>query len=143
TAVPPRAFDQPLDDSLARNARALIGINAGLGEAGDEERRRERELVWRIREAGAMLLGPNCLGVFDASSDLGLASNEFPPGRIGLISQSGNLALELGMLARQYGLGFSRFASSGNQADIDLAELVSSYAAHEASRLIAIYAEDF
>ena len=81
--------------------------------------------------------------MFDASSDLGLASNEFPAGSIGLISQSGNLALELGMLARQYGLGFSRFASSGNQADLDLAELVSSYAAHEPSRLIAIYAEDF
>jgi acyl-CoA synthetase (NDP forming) len=142
-AVPARAFEQAVDDSLARNARALIGITAGLGESGEEERLRERELVWRIREAGAMLLGPNCLGVYDASSDLGLASNEFPPGRIGLISQSGNLALELGLLARRYDLGFSRFASIGNQADLDLAELVSSYAAHEETELIAIYVEDF
>jgi acyl-CoA synthetase (NDP forming) len=142
-AVPARAFEQAVDDSLARNARALIGITAGLGEAGEAERLRERELVWRIREAGAMLLGPNCLGVFDASSDLGLASNEFPPGRIGLISQSGNLALELGLLARRYDLGFSRFASVGNQADLSVAELVTSYAAHEETEVIALYVEDF
>ena len=142
-AVPARAFEQAVDDSLARNARALIGITAGLGEAGEEERARERELVWRIREAGAMLLGPNCLGVYDASSDLGLASNEFPPGRIGLISQSGNLALELGLLARRYDLGFSRFASVGNQADLSVAELVASYAAHLETELIALYVEDF
>ena len=40
-------------------------------------------------------------------------------------------------------MGFSRFASVGNQADVDLAELVTSFAAHEATELIAIYAEDF
>ena len=142
-SVPAPAFEQAVDDALARNAKALIGITAGLGESGDEAAARERELVWRIREAGAMLLGPNCLGVYDASSDLGLASNEFPPGAIGLISQSGNLALELGLLAGRYGLGFSRFASIGNQADLDLAELVASYAAHEQTELIAIYVEDF
>ena len=90
-----------------------------------------------------MLLGPNCLGVFDASSDLGIASNEFPPGTIGLVSQSGNLALELGILARHVGLGFSRFASVGNQADVDLAELVTAFASTRPTEVICVYAEDF
>ena len=100
-AVPAAAFEQAVDDALAAGARALIGITAGLGESGGDAGDRERALVERVRAAGAMMLGPNCLGVFDASSDLGLASNEFPAGSIGLISQSGNLALELGMLARR------------------------------------------
>ena len=142
-SVPAAAFEQTVDDALAVGARALVGITAGLGELGPEAQARERDLVERVRAAGAMLLGPNCLGVFDAGSDLGLASNEFPPGSIGLISQSGNLALELGILAREVGMGFSRFASVGNQSDVDLAELVASFAAHEATELIAIYAEDF
>ena len=142
-AVPAAGFEQAVDDALSRGARAIVGITAGLGEAGGEAAERERALVERVREAGAMLLGPNCLGVYDAASDLGLASNEFPPGGIGLISQSGNLALELGIMARGYGLGFSRFASVGNQADVDLAELVTSFAAHEPTRVIAVYAEDF
>jgi acyl-CoA synthetase (NDP forming) len=142
-AVPAAAFEQAVDDALAVGARALIGITAGLGELGPEAQARERALVERVRAAGAMMLGPNCLGVYDATSNLGLASNEFPSGPIGLISQSGNLALELGILARAVELGFSRFASVGNQADVDLAELVTSFAAHDGTELIAIYAEDF
>ncbi|MGN6379632.1 MAG: acetate--CoA ligase family protein, partial [Gaiellales bacterium] len=142
-SVPAPAFEQAVDDALQSGARALVGITAGLGELGDEARERERALVERVRAAGAMLLGPNCLGVFDASSELGLCSNELPPGSIGLISQSGNLALELGLLAEVHRLGFSRFASTGNQADVDLAELVTDFAAHDASELIAVYAEDF
>ena len=133
-AVPAAGFEQAVDDSLAVGARALVGITAGLGEAGGDAAARERALVQRVRDAGAMLLGPNCLGVFDAVQRPRPASNEFPAGSIGLISQSGNLALELGMLARRYGLGFSRFASIGNQADLDLAELVASYAAHQRHR---------
>ena len=142
-AVPAAAFEQAVDDALAAGARALIGITAGLGELGAEAGLRERALVERVRAAGAVLLGPNCLGVFDAGSDLGLASNEFPPGTIGLASQSGNLALELGILARQVGLGFSRFASIGNQADVDIAELVAAFADHALTEVIAVYAEDF
>ena len=142
-SVPAAAFEQTVDDALAVGARALVGITAGLGELGPEAQARERDLVERVRAAGAMLLGPNCLGVYDAGSDLGLASNEFPPGSIGLISQSGNLALELGILARAVEMGFSRFASVGNQSDVDLAELVASFAAHEGTELIAVYAEDF
>jgi acetate---CoA ligase (ADP-forming) len=142
-SVPAAAFEQTVDDALAAGARALIGITAGLGELGDEASARERALVGRVRDAGAVLLGPNCLGVYDAGSDLGLASNEFPPGSIGLASQSGNLALELGILAREAGLGFSRFASIGNQADVDLAELVAAFAEHPVTEVIAVYAEDF
>jgi acyl-CoA synthetase (NDP forming) len=142
-SVPAAAFEQTVDDALAVGARALVGITAGLGELGPEAQAREQALVERVRAAGAMLLGPNCLGVYDATSDLGLASNEFPPGSIGLISQSGNLALELGILARAVEMGFSRFASVGNQSDVDLAELVASFAGHEATDLIAVYAEDF
>ena len=142
-AVPAAVFEQAVDDALAVGARALIGITAGLGELGAEAGLRERALVERVRAAGAVLLGPNCLGVYDAGSDLGLASNEFPPGTIGLASQSGNLALELGILAREVGLGFSRFASIGNQADVDIAELVAAFADHALTEVIAVYAEDF
>jgi acetate---CoA ligase (ADP-forming) len=142
-AVPAAAFEQTVDDALTAGARALIGITAGLGELGEEAEARQEALVRRVRDAGAVLLGPNCLGVFDAGSDLGIASNEFPPGTIGLVSQSGNLALELGILARQADLGFSRFASIGNQADVDLAELIASFSEHPATGVIAVYAEDF
>jgi acetate---CoA ligase (ADP-forming) len=142
-SVPEAAFEEAVDDSLKMGARAIVGITAGLGERGGESLERERALAARVRAAGALLLGPNCIGVFDSTSDLGLLYEDLPQGSIGLISQSGNLALELGLLAADHGIGFSRFASVGNQADVNLVELVGSYATHDQTRLIAVYAEDF
>ena len=89
------------------------------------------------------MLGPNCLGVYDAAASLDLGMNEFEPGALGIISQSGNLALELSLLGAQYGIGVSRFASLGNQADIEAAELVEAFAADEHTRVIGVYCEDF
>src|SRR5437764_508437 len=136
--VPAAGLEQTVDDALAVGARAIVGISSGLGEA------EEHALAARIREAQAVLLGPNCLGVFDRDQELDLAPcGDFPPGESGLIAQSGNLSLELALLAEREGLGFSRFASLGNQADVEVAELVEGFARHEGTRLIALYVEDF
>jgi acetate---CoA ligase (ADP-forming) len=142
-AVPAAGFEAAVDEALAVGARAIVGISAGLGESGPAGRARERAVADRVRAAGAILLGPNGLGVFDAGAELDLTSNGFPSGSIGLVSQSGNLALELSLLAADAGLGFSRFASLGNQADLDVAELVAAFAVHDETHLIAVYCEDF
>jgi acetate---CoA ligase (ADP-forming) len=141
--VPATAFDEAVDDAVNAGARALVVISAGLGEGGPDGRARERAAVEKIREAGALLVGPNCLGVFDAETNLHLSSNSVPSGSIGFISQSGNLALEVGMLAGDAGLGYSRFVSLGNQADVEVAELIDSFAEHEPTQLVAVYCEDF
>ncbi len=135
--VPLAVLDTAVDEALAAGARAIVAITAGTDTAGDAA------LAARVRAAGAVLLGPNCLGVLDSGEQLDLASAELPAGSIGLISQSGNLALELGLLAAPEGLGFSRFASLGNQADLDATDLIRAFAAHDQTRLIALYVEDF
>jgi acyl-CoA synthetase (NDP forming) len=136
--VPAPALEQTVEDALGVGARAIVAISAGVGEA------EERMLGRQAREADAVLLGPNCLGVFDSDAELDLAPwVDFPSGEIGLIAQSGNLSLELALLAERAGVGFSRFASLGNQADLEAAELVESFARHETTRLIALYLEDF
>ena len=142
-SLPAAAFEEAIDASLAVGARAIVAITAGLGEIDDAGRAREAAVVERVRAAGAVMLGPNCLGVYDAAADLDLGSNEFTPGALGIISQSGNLALELSLLAADYGVGVSRFASLGNQADIEAAELVDAFAADEHTRVIGVYCEDF
>jgi acetate---CoA ligase (ADP-forming) len=141
--VPAGGFEAAVEEALEAGAKALVVISAGLGEGGPEGRAREQAAVERIRAAGALLVGPNCLGIFDAESNLHLSSNSVPSGPIGFISQSGNLALEVGMLAGDAGLGFSRFVSLGNQADLEIAELIDEFAGHESTRVIAVYCEDF
>jgi acetate---CoA ligase (ADP-forming) len=142
-AVPAGAFEATIDDALAIGVPAIVGISAGLGESGPEGKARELEIARRVREAGSVMLGPNCLGVYDSGSDLRLASNPLPPGRIAFISQSGNLSLELAKLLQDHALGFSRFASLGNQADLEAADLVAACADHDGTDAIAVYCEDF
>jgi len=142
-SVPADGLEQAVDDSLAVGARALVAIAAGFAELGEEGAARERALVERVRAAGAALIGPNCLGVFDGAAELQLASTPLPGGPVGFISQSGNVLLEIGLLLEDFGLGFSRAVSIGNQADVDATELVSALAEHDGTRVIGIYCEDF
>jgi acetate---CoA ligase (ADP-forming) len=141
-AVPPAAVEPTVEEAIAAGARAIVAITAGEAD-GDAGGARDAALAARAREAGVALLGPNCLGVFDAGAELELVPSPLPAGGIGLISQSGNVALELGILAEEAGLGFSRFASLGNQADIEASDLVGELAAHDGTELIALYVEDF
>ena len=48
-------------------------------------------------------------------TELELSTNDMPSGSIGLVSQSGNVAIEVGLLAAEAGVGFSRFVSIGNR----------------------------
>ncbi|WP_413812303.1 acetate--CoA ligase family protein [Streptomyces sp. OE57] len=142
-AVPAAGFESAVEDALAAGARAIVGITAGFAELGTEGEARQSALARRVREAGAVLLGPNCLGVLDSGSELYLSSNPLPPGSVGLISQSGNMALELSRILSERGLGLSRFASLGNQADLTVADLIRAYTVHPETKLIAVYSEDF
>jgi acyl-CoA synthetase (NDP forming) len=142
-AVPAASFEAAVDDALAAGARAIVAITAGFAELGAEGAAREAAVVRRVRAAGAVLLGPNCLGVADTGAELHLAANRLPPGRVALLSQSGNIALDVALFLEERGLGVSRFASLGNQADLTAADLLRSCAEHPGTDLIAVYCEDF
>jgi acetate---CoA ligase (ADP-forming) len=141
-AVPAATLKSSVEEAIAKGAKAIVAITGAEadGMAGGAA---DAELAALVQASGVRLLGPNCLGVFDAGAELMLISNDLPTGSVGFISQSGNLALEIGSLLEQVGLGFSRFASIGNQADIVIADLIHELADHEQTKLIAVYAEDF
>ena len=142
-AVPEAGFEEAVDGVLDKGARAIVAITAGLGEAGAAGRAREKSLIARVRDAGAVLVGPNCLGLVDNTTATYLSSNQFAAGAVAVLSQSGNLAIELDRLFTARGLGISRFVSLGNQADVGLVELIEACAADPATSAIAVYIEDF
>ncbi|MFM9368625.1 acetate--CoA ligase family protein [Streptomyces sp. Da 82-17] len=137
-AVPPPQVRPLVEQGLTAGARCFTVITSG-GAGADEERR----LAAHVTAAGARLLGPNCMGVVDTTAQLRLSWGEFPAGAVGLVSQSGNLALEIGRLLARSGQGFSRFVSLGNQRDIDAADALDALVAHPPTRVIAAYVEDF
>lgn len=136
-AVPPAQVRPVVAEGLAAGARCFTVVTAG-GDPAEE-----RALARLVTARGARLLGPNCMGLVDTTTELRLSWGEFPAGAVGLVSQSGNLALEIGRLLARAGLGFSRFVSLGNQRDIDAADALETLIAHAPTRVIAAYVEDF
>ncbi|MDI3387633.1 acetate--CoA ligase family protein [Streptomyces sp. B-S-A8] len=137
-AVPAPQVRPVVEQGLAAGARCFTVITSGGAGAGEE-----RALASLVTAGGARLLGPNCMGVVDTTSGLRLSWGDFPAGAVGLVSQSGNLALEIGRLLARAGQGFSRFVSLGNQRDIDAADALDALIAHPPTRVVAAYVEDF
>jgi acetyltransferase len=103
-----------------------VVISAGFREAGEEGRTREAELRAWLRDQPIRVLGPNCLGWIRPSRGLNLtfAPGMPEPGGIAFVSHSGALAVAILDWARERRMGFSLFASLGNQADITEADVL-------------------
>jgi acyl-CoA synthetase (NDP forming) len=140
--VPAADLVPAVTDALVSGARSLVVITAGLSELGADGTRAEREAVRLVREAGAVLVGPNCLGVVDTRNSLQLAHDVLPTGSVALLSQSGNVALDLAGLLEARGLGVSLFVSVGNQADLTVVDLLTHCLDHDETRAVAAYVED-
>ena len=140
--APAATVPDVVERALAMGTKGFLGITAGI-DAAHGEPGLERRLAERIRAAGARIVGPNCLGLYDAATDLELAWGTFSPGRLAIISQSGQLGLELAGLAAHEGLGVSRFVSVGNQVDVTAAELLDDLVDHEQTRAVVLYLESF
>ncbi|MDN5796582.1 MAG: acetate--CoA ligase family protein [Intrasporangium sp.] len=140
--APARTVPAVIDEALAMGAKGFLGITAHIDVANGQVGL-ERELAARIRHAGARIVGPNCLGIYDAAADLDLVWGSFTPGHVAIVSQSGQLGLELSGLAAHAGLGISRFVSIGNQVDVTATDLLEDLAQHETTRVVVLYLESF
>ncbi len=127
-AVPRDAVPGVVDDCAAAGVHALVVITAGYAEAGDEGRERQRDLVAQVRNHGVRMVGPNCMGLINATQDVRLNASFSPlvppPGRVALSSQSGALGLAILDLATRRQVGLSSFVSIGNKADVSSNDLL-------------------
>ena len=98
-SVPAAALEQAVTTRSPPGARAIVAITGGERD-GDAGGARDAALaaIACARPARACS-DRTASGVFDAGAELELVSDDLPRGAIGLISQSGNLALEIGALA--------------------------------------------
>ncbi len=140
--IPAAGFLGAVDAALEVGARAIISVAAGFSESGVDGARIEAEARDRVRQHGAVMVGPNCLGIVDTTSNLQLSSERFPAGSIAVLSQSGNLVIDLADLMHEHGLGVSRFVSLGNQSDLGVVDFMTACLEHRGTTAVAIYAED-
>jgi acetyltransferase len=126
-----------------KGIKAAFLTSAGYGEAGEDGRRAEADLVALADELGILLAGPNGQGV--VSTPVGLCAQIVapypPPGRIAVASQSGNFVSSFMNYARATGVGISRAVSAGNAAAVSVADYLEFFAADEASAVGLAYVE--
>jgi acyl-CoA synthetase (NDP forming) len=141
--VPFQALHQAMHDCVQKGVKIAIVISSGLAETGDEGANIERELVEIARQGGIRIVGPNCLGNFDAFSNF--YTVPFLPkvkrGNVALISQSGNSSQSVLNHGLEMGLGFSKFISSGNEADLRFEDYLEYLAQDDKTDIILGYVE--
>jgi len=127
-----------------RGLKAAVVISGGFREIGPEGAAREREMVEIARRYGMRVMGPNGIGVIDTHTPLNTTFVKGMPrrGHIAFLSQSGALCGGIIDWALARGLGFSRFLSVGNEADVNETDVIPFLAADDISRVIALYLED-
>ena len=141
--IPNRFVAQVLDECGQKGIKGAVVITAGFREAGHEGVKMESELLSIAHKHSIRLIGPNCLGTIDTVLPLNgsFAAGMPKKGTIGFMSQSGALCTAILDWALAEGVGFSRFVSLGNKADVDEVDLLEAWENDENSRVIISYLE--
>ena len=134
---------QVVQDCVARGVKVALIITAGLGETGPEGAKLQEEVVSTARKGGLRLVGPNCMGHFNTVNKfstvrMGLSMDR---GEIGVISESGTFAGHILQCGAEMGVGFSKFVSTGNEADLHLEDFLEYLAQDDETRIITAYIE--
>lgn len=151
-AVPAPMVKENLIAAGEKGARVAIVYGAQFAEAGDDGRARQDELLAIAKSHGMRMIGPNCMGVMSLASGFVASFSAAPEhhngngwpevGTLSVASQSGAVGIQMFAQLRDRGLGLANWISTGNQADIDVADAIAYYATDDATKTIAVYMED-
>jgi acyl-CoA synthetase (NDP forming) len=146
------ALGAPLVEEAVRQcADAGVGAAiihaAGFAEVSEEGKAMQERVMRIARDGGLRLFGPNCLGLLNARLGMiGTFSSGFDAGLptggpLAIVSQSGAYAGHLAYLCRERGIGLNYWISTGNEADVDIAECIAWLARQDDVSVIMAYCE--
>jgi acetate---CoA ligase (ADP-forming) len=146
--IPASAVPEAIAAAGRRGARAAVVCSSGFREAGPDGEKLERSLRQAASEAGIALLGPNCLGYFDARNGIAATFSTAlqldvaaPAGRIAFVSQSGALGAGIFSAGRLEHAGLGMFVSTGNEACLGIADVVRHLARDPDLSTMLVYIE--
>jgi len=117
-----------IEEAAENRAGAVVILSSGFGEIRDKAGKILQEEILQIARANNMrIMGPNCLGVYNAHKRLNGTFFARAPkytGRISLVSQSGAYGGVLANEMNQRGIGLGKLASIGNQMDVRHQEVI-------------------
>ena len=146
-AISAEATLATLEACIAKGVRSAILYGAGFSEMGDEGRALQDRVVAMARDAGMRLLGPNCMGLFNAHARFyatfasAMEEGVGKPGGIAVASQSGGYGGYLLKHLMLRGLGLSQWITTGHEADVDVGEALGWMAARPENEIVRGYIE--
>jgi acyl-CoA synthetase (NDP forming) len=146
-AVPAPMVAQAARDAAAKGARTVMVISSGFAETGLDGIAMQDELTAIARATGVRIIGPNCLGAFNSETRFyptftSTIDRATPvPGGISIASQSGAYGSHIYMASHLRGLGIRYWLTTGNEADLHVAEVIRLLAERDDVHCIMAYAE--
>lgn len=130
-----------------KNTKAIIIYSAGFSEMGEEGKKLEKEIVTLIEEAGACMIGPNCIGVMNQNHQ-SVFTTPVPQMSVSgcdFVSSSGATAVFIMESALNKGLSFSSVFSVGNASQTSVEDVLEYLDTHfdpkKSSKIILLYME--
>ena len=144
--VPAAGVAEVLTDAEAAGIKSATIYAGALGDGEDpESKKRGAWLQQFLRSAPLRLAGPNCMGAHSYRERLFAYPNaelcQVPPGSVGCVFQSGGTLQFWLRTGADRGLRFSYAITSGNEADLDLADYLSFLVDDPDTRIIALFIE--
>jgi acetyl coenzyme A synthetase (ADP forming)-like protein len=145
--VPAKIVPQVLEECVKKQVPSVIIITSGFSETGKEGEMLEQQLRQIIAKSKTRVIGPNCVGIYDAYSqvDTLFLSRERcgrpKKGFISFISQSGAVGSTILDVLYSKDIGISKFISYGNGMDVNETDLIEFLSKDKTTGVIIAYLE--
>ena len=144
--VPAAVVPAVTEECGKKGVKGLIIISAGFKEVGQDGAALERQVASLAQKYSMRMVGPNCLGTINTDPEVRLnasfASQMPLEGSIAFASQSGALGEAVIDYATGEGIGFSKFISVGNKADVNENDILEYLREDPKTKVILLYIED-
>ncbi len=141
--IPAAKVRELIPQMQAKNVKTMVLISSGFSETGSHGAAMEKELVQEARQAGIVFLGPNTMGLCNPHARFHCTGTVVhpEPGATAMVSQSGNMGVQLLSYAVQQGIGVRGFCGSGNEGMLTIEDFLRAFAQDPLTKTVMLYVE--
>ncbi len=148
-AIPQAGVIDSLHACARRGVGGVVIFAAGFAEGGAEGKKAQEEIGRIAREANMIVEGPNCLGFVNSVDKANVTFVQTPTSPlgagqgVGVVSQSGAMAVVLCATFAANDVPLTYFISTGNEAGSGVEDYVDFLIADERTKVITMVVEQF
>jgi acetyltransferase len=143
--IPAKAVPDVMEECGRKGIKRVIIETGGFGEFDRDGQGLGTRLKEIAQRYGMRFIGPNCIGIMNAANGMATPfarmNNIFRRGGVGIIAQSGGVALLLLNMLDNDRIGYSKFAAIGNKLNVDECDVLEYYLEDPDTNVVCLYLE--